>query len=296
MVDYRMVAEDDDGSAERSRPGHGCGYSQAVPPQPQQQQRRNQLLQTIEGEIIPRLMLVHRVADGQREPSAGGQLRPETADVEALARIVLEGDTERSLHFVEGLLQRGVPLDSVYLDLLAPTARHLGTMWETDQSDFMQVTIGLWRLQEVLHELGPAFLNESEPAEPGRRVFLVPVPGDQHTFGTVIVAEFLRRAGWDVWDDPGASKEEILRIVRKEWFAVVGLSVSCEQHLEGLSSVIRAIRRASRNPAVGVMVGGKPFIDSPDRVALVGADATASDGRQAALQAQKLVSLLASRA
>ncbi|MCU0760237.1 MAG: cobalamin-dependent protein [Steroidobacteraceae bacterium] len=294
MVDYRMVREEDDASAERSRPAQGCSDAQ-VASQPRQQ-RRDQLLQTIEGEIIPRLMLVHRVADGQREPAARAHLRPEAADVEMLARIVLEGDTERSLDFVEGLLQRGVPLDSIYLDLLAPTARHLGKMWETDQSDFMQVTIGLWRLQEVLHELGPAFLNESEPAEPGRRVFLVPVPGDQHTFGTVIVAEFLRRAGWDVWDDPGASKDEILRIVRKEWFAVVGLSVSCEQHLEGLPSVIRAIRRASRNPSVGIMVGGQPFTDHPERVALVGADATASDGRQAALQAQKLVSLLASRA
>jgi methanogenic corrinoid protein MtbC1 len=126
-------------------------------------------------------------------------------------------------------------------------------------------------------------------------VFLLPVPGDQHTFGAVIVAEFFRRAGWDVWDDPGASKEEILRIVRSEWFSVVGLSVSCEQHLEGLGSVIRAIRRASRNPSIGVMVGGLPFIDRPERVALVGADATAADGRQATLQAQNLINLLASR-
>jgi len=192
-------------------------------------------------------------------------------------------------------MQRGVPLESVYLDLLAPTARRLGRLWDEDQSDFMQVTIGLWRLQEVLHELGPAFLNESESSEPGRRVFLVPVPGDQHTFGAVIVAEFFRRAGWDVWDDPGASKEEIVRIVRSEWFSVVGLSVSCEQHIEGLASVIRAIRRASRNPSIGIMVGGQPFIDHPERVALVGADATASDGRQATLQAQKLLTLLASR-
>ena len=29
-------------------------------------------------------------------------------------------------------------------------------------------------------------------------------------------AEFLRRAGWDVWDDPCASRDEILRIVRAE--------------------------------------------------------------------------------
>lgn len=292
MGDYRMVGDDEDGgSAVRDAgPGPACARAD------KSSQGRAQLLQTIEGEIIPRLMLVHRVADGVRAPSANGQLRPTHRDVDELAQRVLDGDADQALRYVESVLQRGVPLEAVYLELLAPTARYLGTRWESDQSDFMQVTMGLWRLQEVLHELGPAFLNESEPTEPGRRAFLVPAPGDQHTFGAVIVAEFLRRAGWDVWDDPCASKDEILRIVRAEWFAVVGISVSCEQNLESLAAVIRAIRRASRNPGVGIMVGGQPFIDHPERVALVGADATASDGRQATQQAQKLFNLLAKRA
>jgi len=292
MGDLRLVG----GEAEAESPDRDAGscaggYQRFDRPLP----RKTQLLQTIEGEIIPRLMLVHRVAEARLEPVSPGLLRPCAADVQQLADLVLGSDTGRALRFVESLMQRGVPLEAVYLELLAPTARRLGTMWEEDESDFMQVTIGLWRLQEVLHELGPAFLNESESVEPGRRIFLVPVPGDQHTFGAVIVAEFFRRAGWDVWDDPGASREEILRIVRTEWFEVVGLSVSCEQHIEGLSSVVRAIRRASRNPAIGIMVGGQPFVDNPERVALVGADATASDGRQATAQAQKLLNLLASR-
>jgi methylmalonyl-CoA mutase cobalamin-binding domain/chain len=292
MGDFRMIRGDEDGDpSDRDAGGGSGGYPRFDRPQ----HRKERLLQTIEGEIIPRLMLVHRVADGRREPLPESAARPSAADVHELGRLVLGSDTERALHFVEQVMQRGVPLESVYLELLAPTARHLGALWDQDQSDFMQVTIGLWRLQEVLHELGPAFLNESEAAEPGRRVFLVPVPGDQHTFGAVIVAEFFRRAGWDVWDDPGASKEEIVRIVRSEWFSVVGLSVSCEQHIEGLPSVIRAIRRASRNPSIGIMVGGQPFIERPERVALVGADATASDGRQATLQAQNLLNLLASR-
>ena len=291
MGDYGMVEDDDDLAAERE-----CGASGGYARADRSSSRRRQLLQTIEGQIIPRLMLVHRAAEGRHQMPLPGQARPLASDVEALADLVLGGDTGRCLRYVEGLQQRGVALDAIYLELLAPTARRLGEMWESDQSDFMQVTIGLWRLQEVLHEFGPAFLNEGEPAEPGRRVFLVPVPGDQHTFGAVIVAEFFRRAGWDVWDDPGASRDEILRIVGNEWFAVVGLSVSCEQHLDGLATLIRSIRRASRNPNVGIMVGGQPFLDHPERAALVGADATASDGRQATLQAEKLIDLLAARA
>ena len=126
-------------------------------------------------------------------------------------------------------------------------------------------------------------------------MLLVPVPGDQHTFGSVIVAEFMRRAGWDVWDDPGASRDDIIALVQNESFSVVGLSVSCDARLEGLSSLIRAIRRSSRNKSIGIMVGGRPFVERPEQVTLVGADVTASDGKEAVSQAQHLLALLADR-
>ena len=58
---------------------------------------------------------------------------------------------------------------------------------------------------------------------------------------------------------------------------------------------IRALRRASRNRAIGVLVGGPLFIDHPELVARVGADATAIDGGQAPIQAQNLLALLARR-
>ena len=43
------------------------------------------------------------------------------------------------------------------------------------------------------------------------------------------------------------------------------------------------------------MVGGRVFAEKPELAGLVGADATATDGRQAALQAETLLALLATR-
>jgi MerR family transcriptional regulator, light-induced transcriptional regulator len=73
---------------------------------------------------------------------------------------------------------------------------------------------------------------------------------------------------------------------------VVGLSVSCEVQLDALVSTIRLIRRASRNQAVGILVGGPVFVEHPEMVPLVGADATAVDGRQAPVQAENLLALI----
>ena len=55
------------------------------------------------------------------------------------------------------------------------------------------------------------------------------------------------------------------------------------------------LRSESRNRGVGVMVGGRLFAEKPELANAVGADATATDGRQAALQAETLLALLATR-
>ena len=58
---------------------------------------------------------------------------------------------------------------------------------------------------------------------------------------------------------------------------------------------IRAIRRSSLNRNIGVLVGGPIFVAHPELVARVGADATAIDGGQAALQAENLLTLFPGR-
>jgi methanogenic corrinoid protein MtbC1 len=270
------------------------------------------LIDTVEAEIVPRLILARRSTAG---PFSGlspglGEMNPrglaevplivgrgadqvqQPDDVLELANLLVNDRFQIASSFVEGLRTSGVPLETLYLDLLAPTARHLGDLWTNDTLHFGDVTIGLCHLQQVLHDFSPAFLNEASTRDDGRRALLMSVPGGQHTFGVAMVAEFFRRARWEVSTGAPVSRDELIRTVRSQWFAVVGLSVSCEVQLDVLVSTIRLIRRASRNQAVGILVGGPVFVEHPEMVPLVGADATAVDGRQAPIQAENLLALI----
>ncbi len=247
------------------------------------------LVRTIEAEIIPRLMLAHRSGAAPVDADLSANVAPMADDVIELARIVLDQEAAIALRFIDAFLAEGVALDTIYLDLLAPAARHLGDMWEADLCDFTQVTVGLWRLQQVMYDLSPTFQNDAEYAVRSRRVMLVPAPGSQHTLGLFMVAEFFRRAGWDVWGEPSAATAELLEAVRGEWFDVIGISIGAEFQIEGLSSVILSLRRASRNPAVRVMLGGPVACSNPDLHTRLGADATAFDANQALLVAESLL-------
>jgi methanogenic corrinoid protein MtbC1 len=254
------------------------------------------LVRTIETEIIPRLMLAHRGAfEPAVAPAGMGTHAPDADEVGELVRLVLAHEADVAAAYVETIRTQGASLEALYLDLLAPAARHLGELWVQDVCDFTAVTIGLSRLQRVARGLRPRFPDAAEQPERARQALLVAVPGEQHTFGLFMLGELFRRAGWGVWSEPIASSGELLEVVRREWFEIVGLSVSCETRLDGLASAILSVRRVSRNRAVGVMVGGRVFVDQPELVASVGADATATDGRQALNRAEELLGLLARR-
>lgn len=266
----------------------------AASPEPSGLER---MASAIERDIVPRLLASHRA--GPFPPGmliAGDALAPApSADpgaerVEELVRRLTAPGEDAAEAFLDAILEEGVSCEAVYLDLLAPAARLLGTMWEEDTCDFVQVTLALGRMQRVLRSLSHLFLAGAAPrAAPAGRIFLTCLPGEQHTLGLVMVAEFFVRAGW--WTDLGhpVSEAELLQSVRAEWYDVVGVSMACDGSLPRLKRELQAIRRTSRNPAVRVMVGGRAFDADPALVGRVGADATARDAREAAAAAAALL-------
>jgi methanogenic corrinoid protein MtbC1 len=246
------------------------------------------LVRTIEGEIVPRLVLARRVASVPVAAEGGSCRTPDEVDVRELVRLLLAHDVGVASSYVETVRQRGASLESVCLGLLAPAARELGLLWEEDECDFMQVTVGLCRLHHLLRELSPEFRGEDTDQKLERNILLAPVPGDQHIFGIALVAQFLRKAGWEVWHEYPQSGASILEVVQQNWFAVVGLSVGSETRIDDVVTLIRAIRHSSRNRSVGVMVGGPVLVAKPELAVLMGADATAVDGPMAVLRAEHI--------
>lgn len=242
----------------------------------------------IESEIIPRLMIAH-AGDMPPHVPLDGDAAILPGEVEALAPLALQVEADALLMHIEGVLARGVGFDAVMVDLLAPAARMLGEFWENDRCDFVDVTMGLWRLQEVVHEIACRVPIERLHAAGGRRALFASMPGDQHNFGTVVVDELFRRDGWLTDRVSEAETSDLLKRVATDWYDMIGLTISCDCHIGALPSVIVGLRSVSRNPRVCVMVGGRVFSADPGLAVTVGADGTARDARLALDVARELV-------
>ncbi len=255
------------------------------PPPPRPERSSADLARIIEGEIIPRLMLAH----GQPEegaPAPPASVGPRT--LEAFARMTLQSEAHILTAYVETLLQGGLSLEEVYVDLLIPTARRLGDDWNEDYISFTDVTVGLSRLQQVVRTLGHSIPTRDADGD-APSAYFVPAPNEQHAFGLVILEDYFRRAGWRTWLDTAATREEAVRTVGHDWFDVFGLSATSDTPTEVIVSTIAAVRRASRNPGLFVMVGGRLFIDDPTLAAVVGADAASGTAGDALLIADKAI-------
>lgn len=250
---------------------------------------------TVEAEVVPLLLKAHFPSDAKAYSEALSLPLLRNDDIANLAELLVGQDLSAAASLVEGRHREGVPLDSLYLDLLSPAAKYLGTLWEQDLCDFGDVTVGLCHLRQLLRDLSPTFLNGTEQSDPNRRALLMTAPGEQHSLGLFMVAEFFRRAGWDVVTAGPASRQDMASLVRRDWYGVIGLSAACDTRVETVEDCVRTIRQVSKNRTVAVMVGGPLFLIHPEYGTQVGADASATDGRQATMVAQKLLANIPSR-
>jgi methanogenic corrinoid protein MtbC1 len=237
------------------------------------------LVKTIEGNILPHIVEHHLKADRLENGKLNVPAHPsiDCTHIDQLLLLLLQDDATPSANYVKELFANGIELEEIYLNLLTPVARKLGEQWESDEADFTQVTVALWRIKQLMYDLSPVFQEYAEYKQQGKNVMLVPLPGSQHTLGLFMVSEFFARAGWRVWGELAATEADILRMAKTQWFDVVGLSASVREQFPDLKRMITEVRSVSLNPHVGIMIGSPVFNQNPELVEDLGADMVGVD-------------------
>ena len=249
----------------------------------------NPIANLIQHAVITRVVEAH-LADAELEP------RNRWHDqAMSFAVLAIDADARELLARLDAMLAGGTEIESILIDILAPAARRLGVMWEQDDCDFVDVTMGLWRLQEVVRELSARVPARTGRPSDGYRAVFSAMPGEQHNFGTVVVEDIFRRAGWSTELLLEGQQGALLNAVATQRYDLVGLTVSLDVHTERLPSLILAIRSVSRNPRLCILLGGRVLMDDPQLALRVGADGTAADAQSAVDLADRLVTANACR-
>jgi hypothetical protein len=220
--------------------------------------------------VIPELVRQYRGQDStQRLPKV-------LSEALELANLLIQPDQHAAFELITELRQASGWLSPLYGTLFEPAARRLGDLWSEDICTELDVTLGLSRLQTAVRLVAAEGehlipMGESQPL-----VLIVPEPGELHRLGAALDMSVLSTAGWRPHFEFPTDDNALQDLISAQWFDVLDLSLSAafrrEHWLPRIKQTILGARRASLNPALIVLVGGRVFFEEKGALATAGAD------------------------
>jgi hypothetical protein len=220
--------------------------------------------------VIPELVRQYAGRDATRLPP------PLLAEAAELADLLIQPDQNAALELITQLRQAYGLVSPLYGSLFEPAARRLGDLWGEDICTEWDVTLGLSRLQTAVRLIAAKAEHLSPMGISQPMVLIVPEPGELHGIGAAMDTSVLSTAGWQPQSEFPADDHALEDLISAQWFDVLDLSLSSafrrEHWLPRINKTILGARRASLNPALIVLVGGRVFVEQKGALATAGAD------------------------
>jgi len=249
------------------------------------------LNKTIESEIIPRLLMGHKLFPTyDQNGEEVGEIEVKQSEIVDFCQALIDGPVEECFSFIERMQKSGHSLISLYVNLIPASTRRLQELWESDENSFTEVTLALGRAQNLIHQLSPIFVNQSNLSEFKGNALLINVPGSQHTLGILMLGEFFKLAGWNTTVEIEISNDELKDRIRLQACDLVAISVSTEAKWDTMESLLQEIKSISKNKEVLTMVGGPLFDYKPELISACSADVCALTAEEAIKTVSDLLS------
>ena len=172
--------------------------------------------------------------------------------------------------FLDHELPQGRPY-YVKVLFLETIARQLGQQWVSDDCDFVDVTIGSARLQELATSMSFDLRNNAPDRDAPTALILTP-PGEQHTLMPHLIGLLFESLGWaSRVVDPATIKTPVfVQAVESADIACIGWSnIRLAAEFKSLVQELRRLRGEARLP---LLVGGVAALDSVDFLVGLGID------------------------
>jgi methylmalonyl-CoA mutase cobalamin-binding subunit len=162
-------------------------------------------------------------------------------------------------------------------DIYIPeAARRMGDAWQDDQMSWLDVSIGVGRMQSLLREIGTAWAAD-QAGDTGHGTVLLIVPErEQHTLGPMVAMGQLRRFGVSVCLRIAPSSNELRSLMASRQFDGVLISIATKDKLDTVTKTVQFIK-TSATKHMPIVVGGAVTTKVEDLAACTGADLASND-------------------
>ena len=170
--------------------------------------------------------------------------------------LITRDGPQKTEQYIAELLNLGMGIDLIVLELIPRIARKLDDQWVNDRLSFAEVTIATGRLQKLIYSLDHLYQETRTSPSTAHSILVAASPGSHHTLGPLILSNYFTWAGWNVLSESAPSQHYIETTVASKSLTAIALSIADYEQLDRLPNLIQSIRSKSLNPAIIVLTGG----------------------------------------
>ena len=206
--------------------------------------------------------------DGDLENPAHPNPRSYTPYLEAL----LTADHGAALALAETLLEEGMPYRELCLTVIQPAMHEVGRLWQRTEISVAQEHMATAITQTVMARL----FADNSPKRPDRSLIVCGTPGELHSLGARMIADFAQLEGWKTfYVGPSVPSDDLISLIEAKEPMALALSTSVPINLADAKACVAAVK--DLHPDLWVIVGGRAYGGKREAAIALGADEFASD-------------------
>ena len=169
--------------------------------------------------------------------------------------LLLAGDRNECSRIVTRLLDNGIPIRTLYVELLQRSMYEVGELWEHNRISVAREHVAT-SVTEFLLTLVYPRIFAAEHCD--RSAIVACIANEYHQLGAKMVADILELNGWDGYFlGANAPVTELLSLIEVKQPHLLALSLSVYSNLPALLDSVAVVRQSF--PKLPVIVGGQAF-------------------------------------
>jgi methanogenic corrinoid protein MtbC1 len=205
--------------------------------------------------------------------------------------LITRDGPQKTEQYITELLNLGMGIDLIVLELIPRIARKLGNQWASDSLSFAEVTIATGRLQKLIYSLDHLYQETRTSPTTTHSILVTAAPGSHHTLGPLILSNYFTWAGWSVLSESAPSERFIETTVTSKSLTAIAVSIADYDQLDRLPKLIQSIRNKSLNPAIIVLTGGSLYNADAMSFGHIKADIKSSTPEEALHQLNRILNI-----
>ena len=188
------------------------------------------------------------------------QEEPYAREKQRYLDLILRSDTRGAIQYSQGLVEAGMPLEDLYVNLIQEAMYEIGELWHQSE-----ITVDKEHYATSVSQMVLSRYYEEIFGRPriGKTVVSCCVGSELHEMGARMVSDLFEYHGWDsVYLGAAVPIPALLHAVEEHHPDLLALSVTMTPHLVHCADMVDAVR--ARFPDRWIAVGGRAFTAGPN--------------------------------